>query len=153
MKVKTLPLKLGGVFLAILAAMGLLLPVTVATRTIQTCVLCRAEREDRSLLGYSWLNLRDTAFTYWYREHRPAHEHAWGRLSCTRGFSILGTTTYFGCAPRHPVCRIPSETLRAFAERSDTNTLNAFFEGITSTDRETQNKAVQIAWERILEEK
>jgi hypothetical protein len=139
-----------GVVAAIVAA-GALMAVTVSTRSPKTCTLCRAERIDRTFLGYSWQSYRDTEFTEWYRAHRPAHQHEWGRLTCTRGFSIFGTTTFFGCGPRHPICDIPPDTLRQFAEHADTNTLAAFFDGITSTNRDTQRQAVQLAWDRILE--
>ena len=36
---------------------------------------------------------------------------------------------------------------------ADTNTLAAFFAGITSTNRDSQRQAVQLAWDRILESK
>lgn len=132
---------------------GLLMPVTVGTRKPYTCTFCRAERTDRTFLGYSWQQDRDTEFTAWYRSRRPAHEHQWGRLTCTRGVSIFGTTTYFGCGPRHPVCDISPGTLREFAERADTNTLTAFFDGIASTNRQVQIRAVQMAWDSILQNK
>lgn len=136
---------------AAIVAIGVLMPITVSTRAPKTCTLCRAERIDRTFLGYSWQSYRDTEFTSWYRTHRPPHNHQWGRLTCTRGFSVFGTTTFFGCGPRHPVCDIPPDTLRQFAEQADTNTLTAFFDGITSTNREAQRLAVQMAWNRILE--
>ena len=136
-----------------IVAVGVLMTVTVSTRTIRTCSLCRAERTERTVLGYSWQSFRDTEFTGWFQAHRPAHEHEWGRLICTRGFSAFGTTTFFGCGPRHPVCEIPPATLREFAERADNNTLTAFFDGIVSTNRETQRLAVQMVWDRILETK
>ena len=138
---------------AAIVAVGVLMPLTVSTRSPKTCTLCRAERTDRTLLGYSWQSYRDTEFTAWYQAHRPAHEHQWGRLTCTRGFSVFGTTTFFGCGPRHPVCDIPPATLREFAERADTNTLTAFFDGIASNNREAQSRAVQMAWDRILDTK
>jgi hypothetical protein len=134
-------------------AVGALMTVTVATRSPQTCTLCRTERMDRTFLGYSWQKQRDTEFSEWYRAHRPKHQHEWGRLTCTRGFSIFGTTTLFGCGPRHPICEISPERLRQFAEHADTNTLAAFFDGITSTNRDAQRQAVQLAWGRILEGK
>ena len=132
-------------------ATGLLLPVTVSTRSPKTCTLCRAERIDRTFLGYSWHSFRSTEFAGWYQAHRPAHEHEWGRLTCTRGFSVFGTTTFFGCGPRHPICDISPAALREFAERADTNTLTAFFDGIVSTNSERQRQSVQMAWDRILE--
>jgi hypothetical protein len=132
-------------------AVGVLMPLTVSTRAPKTCTLCRAERIDLTFLGYSWQSFRDTDFTGWYQAHRPAHEHEWGRLTCTRGFSVFGTTTFFGCGPRHPVCDIPPATLREFAERADTDTLTAFFDGIASTNREAQRQAVQMACDKILE--
>jgi hypothetical protein len=132
---------------------GLLMLITVTSRTTKTCTFCRAERIDRSVLGYSWQSYRDTEFTGWYRTHRPPHRHEWGRLTCTRGFSIFGSTTYFRCGSRHPVCDIPPDRLRQFAENADTNTLTVFFEGIASTNRETQRQAVQMAWDRLLESK
>ena len=139
-----------GVVAAIVAA-SVLMAVTVSTRSPKTCTLCRAERIDRTFLGYASQSYRDTEFTEWYRAHRPAHQHEWGRLTCTRGFSIFGTTTFFSCGPRHPICDIPPDTLRQFAEHADTNTLAAFFDGITSTNRDTQRQAVQLAWDRVLE--
>jgi hypothetical protein len=38
---------------AAIVAVGVLLPMTVATRSPKTCTLCRAERIDRKVLGYS----------------------------------------------------------------------------------------------------
>ena len=137
--------------IACVVAGGVLLPVTVSTRTIQTCTLCRAERTNRTFLGYAWQSYKDTVFTGWHREHRPTHEHEWARLSCTRGFSIFGTTTYFACGRRHPAGDIPPAMMRQFAEASDAKTLDSFFEGITSTKSETQKAAVQMAWDKILE--
>jgi hypothetical protein len=132
---------------ATVIAVGALMAVTVATRSPKTCTLCRTERMDRTLFGYSWQTYRDTEFTGWYQTHRPAHQHEWGRLTCTRGFSIFGTTTFFGCGPRHPICDIPPDELRQFAENADTNTLAEYFAGITSTNRVEQKKAVQLVWD------
>lgn len=136
---------------ASVVAVGALLSVTVATHSPKTCTLCRAERMDRIFFGHSWQTYRDTEFTEWYRTHRPDHQHEWGRLTCTRGFSIFGSTTFFHCGPRHPICDISPDTLRQFAEHADTNTLTAFFDGITSTNRDSQHRAVQLAWNRMLE--
>jgi hypothetical protein len=144
-------IRLSAGVIATLVASGLLMTVTVCTRSPKTCTLCRAERIDRTFLGYSWRSYRDTEFTEWYQAHRPAHEHKWGRLTCTRGFSIFGATTFFGCGPRHPICEISPAMLRQFAEHADTNTLTAFFESISSTNRETQRQAMLLAWDRILE--
>lgn len=133
----------------IVAAVVLLPAVTVSTRAIDTCTLCRAEHSYRTVLGYSWESFRDTGFTSWYHAHRPPHQHEWGRLTCTRGSSIVGTATFFQCGPRHPVCDIPPELLRKFAENADTNTLTAFFDGIISTNLETQKQAVKMAWDNM----
>ena len=134
-----------------IVGLGVLMPLTVATRSPMTCTLCRAERIDRTFLGYSWQTYRDTEFADWYRIHRPKHQHEWGRLTCTRGFSIFGTTTFFGCGPRHPICDISPDILRKFAEQADTNTLAAFFDGITSTNRDSQRQAVHLALDTLLE--
>ena len=107
--------------IAAIVAVGVFMPITVGTRSANTCTLCRAERIDRTLLGYAWQTYRDTEFSEWYRAHRPAHQHDWGRLTCTRGFSIFGNASFFGCGPRHPVCDISPKTLRQFAEHADTN--------------------------------
>jgi len=136
---------------ALLVAIGLLPTVTVATRTRLTCALCRAERTDRMFLGCAWQRYHDTEFTDWYRSHRPSHDHSWGRLSCTKGFSILGTTTYFGCGPRHPVCAIPPATLRKFAEAAGADTLTVYFDGIISTNLKSQTRAVQMVWDQVLQ--
>jgi hypothetical protein len=146
-------LKLACGIVAALVAVGALMGVTVSTRAIETCTLCRAERTERTFLGYSWQTHRDTEFTTWHQAHRPAHQHEWGRLTCTRGFSIFGNTTLFACGPRHPVCDIPPDKLRQFAEQADTNTLTIYFTGITSTNRDTQRQAVQMAWDKLLETK
>ncbi len=132
-------------------AVGALLNITVARCSPKTCTLCRAERMDWKLLGYSWQTYRDTEFTEWYRTHRPEHQHKWERLTCTQGFSVFGTTTFFGCGSRHPICEIPPDRLRQFAEHADTSTLTAFFDGITSANRDTQLQAVELAWENIME--
>lgn len=132
---------------------AVLLPVTVQTRTTYTCTLCRAERTDRTFFGFPSRSYKDTEFTKWFLVHRPRHDHQWGRLSCTAGRSILGTRTYFGCGPRHPVCDIPPMTLLRFAETTDSNTLAAYFEGITSTNKDMQRRTVQMAWDRVLEDR
>ena len=106
---------------------------------------------DCTFLGYSWQTESDSVFTEWYRKNRPEHQHEWGRLTCTRGFSIFGTTTFFGCGPRHPIGDIPPDVLRRFVEHADINTLTAYFDGITSTNRESQQQAVRLAWDSILE--
>jgi hypothetical protein len=128
---------------------GVLMATTVSTRAMSTCILCRAELTHRTLFGHPSDTVRDTEFTEWYRAHQPAHEHAWGRVSCTRGRSIFGTTTYFGCGPRHPAGDLPPVLLRDFARQVDTNTLNAYFVGITSTNSETQREAVQLVWDKL----
>lgn len=138
--------------LALLAAVlvaGLIFPVTVGSRTIQTCSLCRAERVDRTLVFFSWHTYRDTTFTDWHRAHRPAHEHQWGRLTCTRGHNIFGGWTYFACGNHHPVCEIPPDRLREFAERADANTLAEYFDGIASPDPALQRRAVQMACDDV----
>ena len=128
-----------------------LMPVTVSTRTRYSCTLCRAERIERTFLGLAWRRYRDTEFTPWYEAHRPAHAHQWGRLSCTRGFTLLGVTTLYACGAIHPVCHVPPDTLKEFAEGADTNTVTAFFDGIMSTDTKTQDHAVQMVWDWYLE--
>jgi hypothetical protein len=52
------------VVVAIFAAV-LLLATTISTRTRLTCTLCRAERTDRTFLGYSWQQYQDTEFSGW----------------------------------------------------------------------------------------
>ena len=145
-------MKLLGGGLVLVFALGLVFPIiTVGTRTILTCTLCRAERTDRSFLGYRWQRYEENEFSSWHRANRPAHAHEWGRLSCARGFSVFGTTTYFACGRRHPVGGIQPRYLREFVERADTNEINTFLDGIVSTNEKTQRAAVQMAWDRVLE--
>jgi hypothetical protein len=141
-----------GIVAAIVAG-GALMAVTVATRSPKSCPLCRAERIDRTLFGYAWQTYRDTEFTEWYRAHRPDHQHKWERLTCTRGFSIFGTTTFFACGSRHPIFDLSPARLRQFAEHADTNTLAVFFNGITSTSPDAQRQSAQMVWDRLLESK
>jgi hypothetical protein len=132
-----------------LVIIGVLMATTVSTRALSTCVLCRAERTHQTWFGHPSETVRDTEFTEWYRAHQPAHEHTWGRVSCTRGRSIIGTTTFFGCGPRHPAGDLSPVMLRDFARQADTNTLNAYFAGITSTNREIQRETVQLVWDKL----
>ena len=132
---------------------AVLMSATVMTRSSETCSLCRAERMNSTFCGIPWRTYRDTEFTEWHRAHRPEHQHVWGWWSCESGFSILGIQTYVACGSRHPICGLPSRELRRFVERADAETLTAFFDGITSTDLESQQRAVELAWEALLKNK
>lgn len=134
-----------------MVAVAVVMQITAQTRTIRTCIFCRAERTDRTLFGYSWQSFRNNEFTEWYRMNGPAHQHVWGRLSCTQGGSIFGTMTYFTCSPRHPVCDISPANLKEFAEHADAATLAAYFDGIASTDPDLQRHAVQMVWGQMRE--
>lgn len=138
---------------AMVFAAAMLMAVTVATRARNTCTLCRAERTDRTLFGFRWSRFQDNEFSNWYRVHRPAHEHMWGRLTCTRGFTVFGTTTYFACGRRHPVCELSPAVLREFVERAETNTLTTYFDGIVSTNEDVQRQTVRMVWDRVLDDK
>jgi len=128
-----------------LLPVGILLSiVTVGTRTIMSCPICRAERVDRTLFGVAWQASRNTEFTEWYHAHGPKHEHTWGRESCTVGYSLLGTTTYFACGGGHPVCAIPNSALLEYCERSDPAEVSAYFEAVRSANPEIQARAVQM---------
>ncbi|MEW6302253.1 MAG: hypothetical protein AB1705_02205 [Verrucomicrobiota bacterium] len=135
---------------SVIATLLALLPVTVHKRTIYTCMLCRAERTNHTLFGYDWEEHRDTGFTGWYVMNRPAHEHEWTRISCVRGRNVFGMTTSWGCGPRHPLCDIRPEVLKRYAERVDQQTMDAYFAGVLSTNREMQKSAVETVWENIM---
>lgn len=137
--------------LLILIASGLIVgtlvigiqPVTVGTESRYTCTLCRAERIDKSFLGCPWQGFRDTAFSEWYKSHRPDHAHSWGWQGSIRGISLLGLTTYRGCGRRHPVCEIPQAVLQEYCEQADDSKLAAYFDGITSADLDVQERTAQ----------
>jgi hypothetical protein len=131
--------------------LGALLPVTVRTRTIFTCILCRTEKTAVSVIGFNSVQLKETEFTEWYKAHRPVHEHLWGRVSCTRGYSIYGTTTLFSCGKQHPAAILRPAWLRRFAETADANTLERYFTLITSTNRESQREGADLAWDEFVE--
>jgi hypothetical protein len=138
------------VVVAATASVGALLATTVTTRVTWTCVQCRAECEDRTFLGCLWQFHRDTPFTAWHDTHRPQHEHAWTRLTCTRGSSLFGTTTFFACGPRHPVCDVPPEMLRRFAEQAGAETLAEYFDKIGSADQKVRERAVKLVEASLL---
>lgn len=120
--------------------------ITVQTRTGFTCTLCRAQRVDYSLFGYSWQTFVDTKFAKWYSQHRPEHDHAWVHAGCQRGSNIFGVATEFSCYRLHPVCDITPDLELEFAERADRETLNAFFNNLQSDDRKAQEGAIAKAW-------
>jgi len=143
--------KIVGMVVCTLVIINALTLVTVYTRTVSTCILCRIERTDRTLLGHSWSTVRDTSFTKWYHEHRPEHQHLWSRLNCTRGYSVFGTTTYWACGPRHPACDLSSEQMVQFVNHTDARTLARFFDGIVSDDPGAQREVVDMAWQELRE--
>lgn len=120
--------------------------VTDASHTVvgYDCILCRSLRIDHQLFGVSWQTYRDTGVTEWYRTHQGSHAHHWERFSC------LGRR--LGCGIRHPVCEsLPWGIELPFVERATPAELAEFFNGITSTERDAQRQAVELAlqaWER-----
>jgi hypothetical protein len=130
-----------GIAVGLMAA-AVLPSVTVYERTRRTCVLCRADLREKSLLGYTWERESDTDFTPWYRAHRPPHDHMWKRASCTRGCNIFGGVTYYACGPQHPVSKIPPVAMEEFTARVDGAALARFFDDVLSEDREAQERAV-----------
>jgi hypothetical protein len=121
----------------------------VHQRTLYTCLRCRAEQTKYTLaFVIPWYSERD--ITSWYDAHFPPHEHTWLRASCTRGRNIFGQDVLWACARLHPVCTLPPAIEREFAESANPATLAAFFTGLESPDRETQQQSVQTAWERVL---
>jgi hypothetical protein len=102
---------------------------------------------EHQLFGFSWRTGRDTEFTQWHRIHRGRHQHQWERFTCLGTSSIIYTGQ--GCGIRHPVCeQLPSIFQKEFAMRADAASLTAFFEGIASTSREMQKRAVELALEQ-----
>jgi hypothetical protein len=129
------------------AVVGAIVSRVCQTTTGYDCVQCRALRMEHRLFGFSWQTYRDTEFTEWHRVHLGAHQHQWERFTCLGTSSIIYTGQ--SCGIRHPVCeQLPSVSQRDFAERADAESLAAFFEGIASTNRPLQSKAVQLALER-----
>lgn len=132
--------------LGVLIALAVLATTVVHSRTIYTCLHCRAERTNHRLFGYPWQSLCDTEFTKWYLAHKPAHEHSWERCSCTRGRNIFGGTIRWACGRIHPIGLFPPQEQRKFAEVASATELSAFYQGILSTNRETQKEAIESAW-------
>jgi hypothetical protein len=133
---------------------GIAIVGTIIARTCQTvtgydCVQCRALLMDYRLFGFAWQTFRDTEFTEWHRVHVGTHSHQWERFTCLGTSSIIYTGQ--SCGIRHPVCeQLPSAFQREFAGRADAESLRRFFEGIASTNRELQSRAVQMALDRAI---
>ncbi len=133
-----------------IAALILSLTLTIRTRTVHTCVLCRVERTEHELLKQQWRTVDNTAVTSWYNQNMPAHAHVWSRLSCTRGFNVFGGTTFWGCGSRHPICDIPPDMELGFIDSADDTQVNAFFSALTSTDPNAQQNAIDTVWHSVL---
>ena len=58
-------------------------------------------------------------------------------------------TVFWGCGRRHPVNDLTTKMELEFVHEANSETLNAFFDGLTSTNRETQKQAVEMAWESV----
>jgi hypothetical protein len=142
------------VFRALLIAGAIffvLLCFPVHQRTIYSCLRCRAENTEHTLLFViPWRTQRDTEFTTCYVAHFPPHEHTWSRSSCTRGRNAFGRDILWACGRIHPVFTFPASTEREFLLAADAATIEAFFRGLESPEREVQQQTIQTAWERVL---
>jgi hypothetical protein len=138
----------GGVLAVLLGGLAAL-SVTAGSRTVFVCPHCTTRQTRWYYLGFSGRYDEANEFTEWFLAHRPAHQHSWERCSCTRGYNALGMTTYWGCAPVHPVSTVPPELLREFAEQADSETLDAYFRDVASDDPKLQEQAVSLVWGHV----
>jgi hypothetical protein len=133
----------------VISIAGAMLLVTAGSRTVYICPHCAAHQTRWRYLGFAGQGEESNEFTEWYVAHRPAHTHAWQRASCTRSYSITGTTTMWACGEVHPLCLIPPELLVEFAEHADEETLDAYFREVASEDEELRERAVKRIWNTI----
>ncbi len=137
-----------GMIIAVLVviALGILFAVPMRFRTERhfTCLKCRAERWDRSILGHRYSTTNDSEYTPWYSAHFPAHQHIWCGES-TAGYDIFGRDIYCGYSPSHPVAlNISPSMQRQFAEFASRSNLVLFYEYTLSTNRDLQQQAVDM---------
>jgi hypothetical protein len=121
--------------------------LTWSKRTIYTCILCRLEWTQRTTWRGTQDTYADTAFTPWYQQHRPAHDHVWSRYSDTKISGLLRQG--YASGYRHRVCVIDPEWMLTYAEQASRDELDAFFAGIQSADQEVQEQTVDQALDRI----
>jgi len=116
-------------------------------RTIYTCILCRVEWTQRTSWRGTQDTYADTAFTPWYQQHRPVHNHVWSRYSDTKISGLLRQG--YASGYRHRVCVIDPEWMLTYAEQASVYELDAFFAGIQSADEEIQEQTVDQTLDRI----
>jgi hypothetical protein len=138
-----------GCLLAIVIGAAAMLPVTAGSRTVYVCPHCTAQQTRWRYLDFTGQTEESNEFSAWCAAHRPAHVHVWRRASCTRGYSIVGMTTYWGCGDVHPVSLVPPELLLEFATKADEETLDAYFREVGAEDRETQERAIKKIWDTL----
>ncbi|GDY21533.1 hypothetical protein LBMAG56_28800 [Verrucomicrobiota bacterium] len=130
--------------------------VIVHSEASSTCLYCRTETKTATTLGWRMDRTNENAFTEWYREHRPMHEHLWmwrGRV----GYNIYGLPIQGrGCGGRHPITDLPWKWELEYLQTASPEFVNGFFSGILSTNRSAQRIAVRSIndpmWERTLSE-
>lgn len=130
--------------------------VIVHSEASSTCLYCRTENKTTTTLGWRTDSTNANAFTTWYREHRPMHEHQWvgrGRF----GYNIYGLPIQGpGCGSRHPITELPWRWELEYLQTASPEFVDAFFSGILSTNRSAQRTAVhsitEPMWERTRSE-
>ncbi|HTI72587.1 MAG TPA: hypothetical protein VMF06_21610 [Candidatus Limnocylindria bacterium] len=133
-------LKLLGLASAIVVVLCFAATATVSARTTYTCILCRTEHVDRSVLGYHTESFHENPFTEWHQAHFTNHTHTWCRLT-TLGSGILVKS--HACGPRHPVADLLPEWEMDYATHASDADLKAFFEEIVSSDKAIQEHGVK----------
>ena len=140
----------------VIAGCILLFPVIVRSSGSSTCLYCRAEIKTSIILGWRTDSTNETAFTTWFREHRPSHEHRW--ISCGGfGYNIFSIPLTSGCRRgAHPITRLPWGWELEYLQSAKPDEVETFFVGILSTNRHEQSVAVRSIsepmWERTLSE-
>ena len=143
--------------LAVLAVIALITfaMIPVFLRVPQQCVLCRAERNDIHLFGFSFsTGFRDNGeFTQWFASHRPAHNHIWhcSAHGCLTDRNFLGLPLAFYMMKGHPVLHLRPEEELQFVKHSDETTLSRFFSDAASADLGAQLRAADSVRKKISE--
>lgn len=140
-------------WLILIAGSAALFPVTVRTEHFSTCLLCRAHRHVSTFLDWKREQVRENAFTAWYLQNRPAHEHQWEATGPMHKLNLFGIATAHSCGIYHPLARLPPDRELEFVRTAKPEEVEAFFSAlvVTHTNRLERFAAARVVIEPLQE--
>lgn len=115
---------LGGVILAVCAAY-----FGQGSSSGSVCVLCRLNRHQTRLNGFTRTTYIENECSRWYPEHvEPRHNHIWAWGGCTAELNGFGRRIGYSCGRAGPIWSLSAETQIAVYEHfGDMKSAKTFF--------------------------